>query len=1050
MKRDTAGIHSCTKGYSQGTRRPGVLIPLTTSPASAPAYSLPVPLIPTPSQRDAIEAPARATLVLAGPGAGKTFCLIERIHFLIEQHRVDPARICAFTFTNKAAGEIEHRLSDRLGTLAASKIKRGTIHAFCAELLRELGADVLLEPGFGIADEEYQLNILRRIEGPKRWHRSVLNRFSAHRFRGDSLGQDDALLFEQYERYLHRQRVVDFDMLVLKAADLLERDGPGAIMRARWDVVLVDEFQDLNPVQYRVIAALARDHRHIFGVGDDEQSIYSWAGADPQVFRTFMNEFGIVQPIHLEDNKRCPGNVVALARKLINVNTPLFDLPREQRVARESPHPIDTLVFDNDTDEVRWIIDDIRREKADEGHDWGAVALLYRQHKIGERIEAAFSNAGIPSRLAQGRALSDDPIVGYVIAALRVIASPEDEVLRDAFFSAVLPRALYDEARAQAEASRHDLRRQLNKMQSKFQRADSRGRHIRRALIDWRNLEALGKAHSTIGSLVQELLSRRVGKLKSVLDDRHEDISDPITHPQVVVLADRLREARANKATIVLPRLNGIEVALKAMLSATGFDAICQPNAGPGSPAQAQVPHAFGSLDMTQSLAMTDLFEDQQLAAFGIEPQKKRVHIDANDTASLGIALGMFKALQLVAMADHEERFSDFTAIDLETTGRDTSKCEIVEIAAVRVRDGKIAETMHALVKPGIPIEPKAAETHGISEADVADKPSFDAVWPDFHAFCGDDVVVAHNGYEFDFRILTRMAKDLPQKFDLCTYDTLPLARDLFPTSKKLEHLAPMFGIDTGTSHRALDDTKALALVVLALDGVKVQRARKTALVNLLDNLGIALALSDDATLDDEGRMFKGLTRPYALGRYTTCLELYERETAGDLSIPGVEEVIERLGGAQLMLKIRTEKTADERYPQAMTRLRRVLDEIPAGQLETQIALFLERAALSKWDGLEPARHRVNLLTLHSTKGLEFSRVYIVGVEDSQLPGGSPTKGASPFEIEEARRLLYVGMTRTIDRLVMTHVLSREEKETRGHRFLDEMGVSLVPPPEST
>ncbi len=520
---------------------------MTTSAALAPAFQPSALLTPTPSQRDAIEAPARATLVLAGPGAGKTFCLIERIHFLIEQHRVDPARICAFTFTNKAAGEIEHRLSERLGTLAASKIKRGTIHAFCAELLRELGADVLLEPGFGIADEEYQLSILRRIEGPKRWHRSVLNRFSAHRFRGDPLGPDDALLFEQYERYLHRQRVVDFDMLVLKAAELLERDGPGAAMRSRWDVVLVDEFQDLNPVQYRVIAALAKNHRHVFGVGDDEQSIYSWAGADPQVFRTFMNEFGIVKPVHLEDNKRCPGNVVTLARKLINVNTPLFDLPRDQRVDRESPHPIDTFVFDNDSDEVRWIIDDIRRDKTDEGHDWGAVALLYRQHKIGERLEAAFSNAGIPSRLAQGRALSDDPIVGYVIAALRVIANPDDEVLRDAFFSAVLPRALYDEARAQAEASRHDLRRQLNKMQSKFQRADSRGRHIRRALIDWRNLEALGKAHSTIGSLVQELLSRRVGKLKSVLDDRHEDITDPITHPEVVVLADRLRAARAEQ-----------------------------------------------------------------------------------------------------------------------------------------------------------------------------------------------------------------------------------------------------------------------------------------------------------------------------------------------------------------------------------------------------------------------------------------------------------------------------------------------------------------------
>ena len=124
-----------------------------------------------------------------------------------------------------------------------------------------------------------------------------------------------------------------------------------------------------------------------------------------------------------------------------------------------------------------------------------------------------------------------------------------------------------------------------------------------------------------------------------------------------------------------------------------------------------------------------------------------------------------------------------------------------------------------------------------------------------------------------------------------------------------------------------------------------------------------------------------------------------------------------------------------------MNRLRRLIEEIPDGPLAEQLTLFLERAVLSRWDGHEPARTRVNLLTLHSTKGLEFSRVYIVGAEDAQLPGGSPTKGATKEEIEEARRLLYVGMTRTIDRLVLTRSAARGEKPTGGHRFLDEMGL---------
>jgi len=504
------------------------------------------------------------------------------------------------------------------------------------------------------------------------------------------------------------------------------------------------------------------------------------------------------------------------------------------------------------------------------------------------------------------------------------------------------------------------------------------------------------------------------------------------------VLADRLSAARNAGATIVVSRMGGIEIPVKAMLTATGFDAVIE-----GAADQARRRAAIRPDFLAEG------FEDEQLAAFGITVEKKHEHIDATETPSLGVALGVFKALQIVSMAGHDEKFSDFTAIDLETTGRDTNTCEIVEIAAVRVRDGQIVDTLTSFVKPAVAIEPGAAATHGITGENVAGAPTFAEIWPAFRAFCGDDVVVAHNGYDFDFRVLKRMARDCEPKYDLCTYDTLPLARDLFQTSRKLEFLAPMLGIDTGTSHRAGDDTVALAHVVLALDGVKLTRARKTALVTLLDQLGIALALTDDAALDDEGRMFKAITRAYALGAYTTCLEVYEREQAGDETIPGVDEVIDKLGGAELMVKIRTEKTADERYPQAMLRLRRLLDEIPASTLDEQIGLFLDRAVLSKWDGSVPERHRVNLLTLHSTKGLEFSRVYIVGVEDSQMPGGSPAKGASALEIEEARRLLYVGMTRTIDRLVMTHVLTRAGKETRGHRFLDEMGVTLTPPPEN-
>ncbi|MEO7458153.1 MAG: UvrD-helicase domain-containing protein [Gemmatimonadaceae bacterium] len=952
--------------------------------------TLEIALAPSASQREAIEAEPRALLVLAGPGAGKTFCLIERIRYLVEELHVDPARICAFTFTNKAAGEISHRLESRLGD-AASKIKRGTIHAFCAEVLREAGTRVGLEQGFGIADEDYQVSVLRRLKVKTEWCKSTLTRFSAYRFRGTPLHQNDVPLYHSYEHFLQKQHVVDYDTLVIKAAELLEDKEASAAIRARWDVVLVDEFQDLNPAQYRVIKALSSGHNHVFAVGDDEQSIYSWAGADPQVFRSFLNDFEQAGKVHLEENRRCPRDVFELAHRFVSINPSIFDEVRTRLADREPTFPITVQRFESDEQEREWIVDDVRRDRDDFAHKWGDVALLYRTNEMGNALEAAFLNAGIPCRLAQGRALAEDPVVAYVIAAARVIANPADTIYRDDFLGVMLPKALFDAARAQAQVAGHDLLRFLDHRAKVLPKADDSRRQIRRALSDLGNLAALGKRHTSLSALVQELLSRRVGRLRSVLDERHDEIADPASLPDVVALSEVLRDARDFGHTVVIPRMGGVEIALKGMLAGIGIN---------------------------------------------------RVELGGESTIghvpSVGIALGMFKAAQLLETRELGTGFGDFTALDLETTDKDTTRADIIEIAAVRVRNGVPVAELSFLVKPRGHIPAASTAVHGIRDSDVAHERTFAEIWPEVRAFLGGDIVVAHNGYDFDFRVLTRMVRT---KLDLSMYDSLPLARDLFPTSRKLVDLARQFHIDPGNSHRALDDTRALALVMVELDKVKVSRARKTALVNLMDHLGVALALSDQGTLCPEALMFRDITVPWALGRYSTCLEYYEREQAGDETLPSVDEIIIALGGVERMVKIRMEKTADERYPVAMLRLRRLITELPEGTLAEQLVTFLERAVLSKWDGHDSDDARVNLLTLHSTKGLEFSRVYVVGVEDAQLPGGAPTSGPKPVEVEEARRLLYVGMTRTKDRLVMTRVAMRNGKPSRGTQFLDEMGL---------
>ncbi len=964
------------------------------------------PHLPSASQRAAIEAPAAAALVLAGPGAGKTFCLIERIGFLVEHLELDPARICAFTFTNKAAGEIASRLESRLGA-AAEQVRRGTLHAFCAELLRELGEHVGVQPGFGIADENYQRSILRRLQVPARFHGSVLGAFALFRFRGDPLGDRYEEYFEHYMRYVRERHVVDFDMLILECAKLLENESIAAEVRQRWDCVLVDEFQDLNPAQYRIIRALAGSHRHVFAVGDDEQSIYSWAGADPRVFRDFINDFGIATPIRLEDNFRCPGEAFALARRLIAVNTPMFGDRSLPRAKNESCFPVEALSFTDETAEVAWVIEDVLRDRAAHGREWGDYALLYRTHAIGDAIEGAFLSAGIPCRLAQGRALAEDPVVGYVLASLRVIADPEDDVAREHFLGVVLPSRMCDDARANAERKGITPLEELDRARWALPRDHADRRKIHRGFYALDNLAALGRRHTYLPSLVEEILSQRVGEYRTVLEEHYEELSDPAEHPEVAALADKLRTALDGRRPVWIPRCRGLEIALKGMLQRLGVPQIQLGGARPPA-------------------AITMLPED---------------------APGLGIGLALFKAAQLVRSESFTNAFRDFTAIDLETTDRDVVRAEIVEVAAVRVRDGQIVDEFHSLVRPRVPIAAGALATHGIGAQDVAGAPFFEEVWPALREFCGDDVLVAHNGYQFDFPILRRMVDAVAPGGQLCTYDTLPLARELHATSRRLRDLARLYGIDPGQSHRALDDTRALALVFLGLGEGKVRRARTTALVNLLDHLGLALALTDAASPSagesDEAALLRRLSTPFALGRHSDCLDFYalEREHATDDDLPTVEEVIERLGGAERMQRIRAERSADERYPAAMLRMRRLLAECSDGALELQIASFLERAVLSKWDGTDPERQRVNLLTLHSTKGLEFSRVYVVGVEDAQLPGGSPAKPPSVREVEEARRLLYVGMTRVIDRLVLTRAETRASKPTGGHQFLDDMGI---------
>src|SRR5207302_7916895 len=210
------------------------------------------------------------------------------------------------------------------------------------------------------------------------------------------------------------------------------------------------------------------------------------------------------------------------------------------------------------------------------------------------------------------------------------------------------------------------------------------------------------------------------------------------------------------------------------------------------------------------------------------------------------------------------------------------------------------------------------------------------------------------------------------------------------------------------------------------------------------DYLGLALALEPGDKTDERKTLFE-VARYYTLGRFSDALEYYAAERARDAgtAAPAVEEVVRRLGGASLLARLRTAPDPAQRYPSAVGRLRALMSGGADLDLPAAVDRLLELVALSTSREAELDEHRINLLTLHSTKGLEFSRVYIVGVEDYQLPGYRESTENRQAEIQEARRLLYVGMTRARQRLVLTRVERRFGMEAGGSSFLEEMGLEV-------
>src|SRR2546428_6768606 len=531
---------------------------------------------PLPQQSLAIEAPLGPVLVVAGPGAGKTFCLIARINHLITTVGIAPERICAVTFTNRAAEEIAVRLKHTLRDRAAA-VTRGTIHALCLALLREHAEAAGLRKGFGVADEQYQKIILGRLHVPLEQRGPLLNRFGRHRVQNYELTVDDARLYREYTSWLAHRDMLDFDDLVTQAERLLRTRGDIAdAIAARWDYLLVHEFQDLNPGQYDLLKRLAAPHGNFFAVGDDEQSIFTWTGADPYVLVRFSHDYEIDRPVVLDKNCRCSRQIFETARRVLAQNPQLFE--KQLSAEQESPHEVGAFAFGDEAEEASWLLEDILADRTAAGLGWGDYAVLYRRHKVGEYLEGRLVRAGIPCRLARGRSLVEDDVIKYVVAALGIVRDPGDPVALEAFARCVLSPHFLQEVLASIGSS-GDFLASVRALARRRPAHDPDTKKLWRLGFQVENLRALARAHPALAPLVDEILSQSVGPYKNALEERHDELTDPADLAEAVRLAERLDSAIAGARSIAIEPLGGLEVALRGVLAAASVRHLPSPAA---------------------------------------------------------------------------------------------------------------------------------------------------------------------------------------------------------------------------------------------------------------------------------------------------------------------------------------------------------------------------------------------------------------------------------------------------------------------------------------
>lgn len=402
-----------------------------------------------PQQMEAVTAERTNMLIYAGAGSGKTRVLVSRIVYLLTVEKIPPYCIMAATFTNKAANEMKSRIAAAVGNdIDVREIQIGTFHSICVGILRRYYRDAGLPPVFSVIDDTDQMTLIKQIirreditdtdkDFPKDT-KYFINRCKEKGLRADSCFGEEiekyqsdtkrqlmARIYRLYEEYCFNAGVVDFGEMILRVCELLENN---VFVRNRFHSqiceILVDEFQDSNDIQLRLLACMKSDDCHLTVVGDDDQSIYSWRGANPRNLIDFAMRMPMVRVVKLEQNYRSTTHILNVANSLIAGHQ---ENAKNLWTERRGGDRVGVYSALGPKEESEFVINRIQSLHSREKIPYRKFAILYRNNSLSLSFENALRTAGIPYRVVAGHRFYDRKEVKDALSYIRLVVNPKDD-----------------------------------------------------------------------------------------------------------------------------------------------------------------------------------------------------------------------------------------------------------------------------------------------------------------------------------------------------------------------------------------------------------------------------------------------------------------------------------------------------------------------------------------------------------------------------------------------------------------------------------------------